>query len=326
MLSSIASADRAKPAISLIVCTRNRANSLRMTLESAAIAAAHDGAPPFEVVVIDNGSTDNTQAVLGQWARGIAFDFQIIQERKLGLSAARNAAFRAARGDILAFTDDDCVLQPDFLVAVLRIYEAVQEALIVGGRVELGDPADLPLTIRPEREPAIFKGLEAGGFILGANMILNRQALDRIGDMDERFGAGTRLCSGEDTDYVWRAWTAGVPVHYRPELCVYHFHGRRSLEEASKLFHGYWVGNGALYVKHIRSALPRQFLWNVNSALKETFGGASFKPELGLTYKSMVWSNIIGIALYAFRRVMSRTVVSELKEASASEASSGNRR
>jgi len=69
----------------------------------------------------------------------------------------------------------------------------------------------------------------AGGFILGCNMAMQRIVFDKLGPFDERFGAGAVFKSGEDTDYVLRAYFAGIPVEYVPDMVVYHFHAEENV-------------------------------------------------------------------------------------------------
>lgn len=292
--------------VSVVICTRNRAASLVATLEALQAAAARVPHISLEVIVVDNGSTDDTSATLKAWADGAAIKVRTLFEPRLGLAIARNAGVCASSGDIILFTDDDCCLHESYFETLLEIYAESQGPRIIGGRVLLGDLRDLPVTIKEDAEPAEFDGVGAGGFLLGCNMTMTRSAWQLIGKMDERLGAGTRYRSAEDTDYIYRAYVAGIPVSYRPELIVSHFHGRRSLAEVTRLFQGYNIGNGALYAKYFATPFMRQLRWDFHNALSETLGKASFKPELGLTYRSMVASNLCGMMLYwrneGFRR------------------------
>lgn len=104
--------------ISLVICTLNRAHSLLATLRSVEAAAVHAG--EFEVVLADNGSVDDTPAVIAEWASTVPFPVRYLHVSRKGLSAARNAAIAAASGDLLVFTDDDCRLASDFFTALRR--------------------------------------------------------------------------------------------------------------------------------------------------------------------------------------------------------------
>ena len=170
-----------------------------------------------------------------------------------------------------------------------------------GGRVELGDPADLPFTIKCDDEPARMAELtHPAGFIMGANMTMRRDVVGRIGLFDERFGAGAPFHAAEDTDYVYRAYRAGIPVEYVPDMAVRHFHGRRTEQSIARLNHGYQVGNGALYAKHVRDLrLLRHFYWDCKTMLRAICSGHNtYDAALGLTYTDVIAANLKGMALF----------------------------
>ncbi|HWA00956.1 MAG TPA: glycosyltransferase family A protein [Caulobacterales bacterium] len=286
------------PQVSAVICTRNRVASLRETLESVKAAAAAAPGVAIEIVVVDNGSSDGTADMVRAWASEAPFDVRIAPEPRVGLAIARNTGVEAARGDIIVFTDDDCRPHTDYFTALLSNYAEISGPAIVGGRVELGDERDLPMTIKTEKEPATFDGLDPGAFLIGSNLTMNRAAWRKVGLMDERLGAGTPLKASEETDYIHRAWLAGVPILYRPDMCVFHFHGRRSIDDMKKLWAGYSIGNGALFAKYWGTPYTRLLRWNVKNAVKEMFGGPKVNAELGLTYRAMVRGNVAGMLRY----------------------------
>ena len=295
------------PRISVIICTRNRAHALRESLDSVRIAAG-DGAPSVELVVVDNGSTDSTYATVETWAKDLPPELpvRLVREPRAGLSIARNTGVANARGDIILFTDDDCRLESDYLKRLGEVYATQSGAVIIGGRVELGDPQDLPMTIKTDRTPAMFDGVDVGSFVIGSNLTLNRTAWTIVGLMDERFGAGGDFKASEETDYLHRAHLAGIPILYRPELCIYHFHGRRTVPEVKKLWRNYSIGNGALYAKYFGTPLVRQFRWNCKNAVKELFGAVKLEPSMGLTYRAMAIGNIDGMLRYWWAALRAR--------------------
>jgi glycosyltransferase involved in cell wall biosynthesis len=244
--------------VSVIVCTFNRAHGLKACLDSIAasiLAARADG----EIVVVDNASTDGTAVLIRQWAETCPVPAQTLFEPKQGVCASRNCGARAARGDLLVFTDDDCRLGEGHIADALR-HDAADEGFILrGGRVELGDPADLPLTIQthpglrywhlPENEgKRVHLG---GGMILGCNMTMRRALFEKLGLYDERIGAGTSIPGADDTDYIFRAYLAGVRVEYVPDMTVCHHHGRRTPGQARTLMRNYAISAGALYAKYL---------------------------------------------------------------------------
>lgn len=287
------------PRVSIIVCTRNRADSLVETLNSIRTAAIASPDVGIELVVVDNGSTDGTADVVAAWAgKSSTPATRIVPEPRAGLSIARNTGVAAAAGDIILFTDDDCRLAPDYLSRLIGAYADQAGAAIIGGRVELGDDRDLPMSIKTDRTAAIYDGVNPGAFLMGSNLTLNRAAWTRVGLMDERLGAGTPLKASEETDYVHRAHRAGIPILYRPDMCVFHFHGRRTIPEVKKLWRNYSIGNGALFAKYFGTPLVRQFRWNCKNALKELFRATTLDPDIGLTYRAMVIGNVEGMARY----------------------------
>ncbi|MBJ6120836.1 glycosyltransferase family 2 protein [Sphingomonas mollis] len=237
--------------ISLLLCTRDRAAKLAATLGSIdrAIHAAPDLA--IEVVIVDNGSTDDTDDRLAAWLAGRSFAVRLLHEPRPGLARARNTGLAQTGGRIVAMTDDDCVLDTDYFRHLATCFAEVTGPAIIGGRILLGDPADLPVTVKLEDHPMIAPADGfPGGFVMGANLAMTADAIARVGPFDERFGAGARFVAAEDTDFLFRALGDGIPVRYDPRFTVSHHHGRRCPNEVVRLLAGYSYGDGALYAKH----------------------------------------------------------------------------
>jgi glycosyltransferase involved in cell wall biosynthesis len=287
-----------KPELSFIICTRNRAHAVRHSLDAVARAVHEAAGVTAELVVVNNGSTDGTAGVLKAWAASAPLRVKVIEEPRPGLAVARNSGIAAAAGRLLVFTDDDCLLDLCYVADLLEHDAGDNGPKIRGGRVELGDPGDLPFSIKREYSMCRLRdGIHPGGFILGCNMTMSRDVVERLGEFDERFGAGGRFRSGEDTEYLYRAYLAGIPVEYVPNMVVFHFHGRKDLREIHKLHYGYSIGNGALYAKYMFRSwrLLRHFYWDVRNSAREVFGGRTFMPEVGLTHRSKIAGNIQGI-------------------------------
>lgn len=250
------------PRISMIVCSRNRDKQLGRCI--ASIAAEFRSASPgaYELIVIDSASQDSTWALLNELSGSIGIAFTACHLAKPGLSRARNRGMELARGNVLAFTDDDCVIVPGYFNALEKAWANRRGAAILGGRVS-GAPADLPITLRTEtRADGYTKGRNPAGFIQGCNLSLNRTAREAIGNFDEHLGAGSPTRSGEDTDYVLRAFEAGYPVHFDPSFEVVHEHGRRNLQDLRDIRAAYAMGNGAILAKFgRRHPWLLRFLW-----------------------------------------------------------------
>ncbi len=245
--------------LSIVVCTRNRG-----TLLEAALSHFDRVHLPecTELVLVDNGSTDDTPDILERYADRHARTTVVSAPRK-GLAIARNAGIRASSGRIVAFTDDDCYPDPGFAVKTLECF-AESNLGYVGGRILLWDKADLPITIQPRSERvAIAPGsFIEPGFIHGANFALRRDVFEAIGPFDERLGAGTPLHCGEDLDQLARASAAGFHGAYDPRILVYHHHRRSSREDGERLMRGYDIGRGAFYAKALRDPRLRcKYLW-----------------------------------------------------------------
>ena len=238
--------------VTVLICTRNRVRALAAALASLTRAAMRADGVSIEAIVVDNGSTDETPALLDRWAAGQRFPVRAIREDVAGLARARNAGLAHRGGAIVAMTDDDCVLHRDYLIAIVNAFAATPGPAVIGGRILLGDPADLRVTVKLE-DHAMVANPRAfpGGFVMGANLAFNADALGRIGGFDERFGAGAPFVAAEDTDFLLRATKLGIPVLYDPYIVVDHHHGRREVEDETRLLAGYSFGDGALYAKHL---------------------------------------------------------------------------
>jgi glycosyltransferase involved in cell wall biosynthesis len=292
------SSDRDHPVwASFIICTRDRAAALEACLRSIEAASKAHPRCNVELVVVDNGSTDGTARLLPRLAAASELPLTIVSETRPGLAVARNVGMARARGRILVFVDDDIRLDRHYLRDLERHYAGRDGHIIRGGRVELGDPADLPFTIKTSSARERFgRTIHPGGFIQGCNMTMHREVAGLVGSFDERFGAGGSLRAAEDTDFLLRAHLLGISIEYVPDMTVFHHHGRRTRRAIRSVYANYNIGNGGLYAKHARSApwLLRHLYWTGRSACRESFGGPSFDEGLRLSYWPMVAMNLAG--------------------------------
>lgn len=290
------------PVFSVIVCTRNRQAALGDCLASIVAAAAQAAPRAVELIVVDNGSTDGTSEAAKAFAETAPIPVRLICEARTGLSFARNAGMDAARGDYFVFTDDDCRLSGDYFRDLARHCASDDAATIRGGRVDLGDLMDAPVTIRTETVSEWFwKARPPGGFIQGCNMVIPRRAAEKVGGFDVRLGAGSALHAAEDADYIVRAHACGVGIQYVPDMQVLHFHGRRGASAVQTIYRNYNIGNGALYAKHLTSApwLLKHFYWCLRGGLRELAGGPKFDVSCGLSHWSVLGQNLRGMAGFA---------------------------
>ena len=263
------------------------------SIEQAAVA---NRAVEVELLIVNNGSTDATAAVLLAWQKSTSVRCRVLLAEQRGLSHARNCGLEHATGKIIAFTDDDCTVARDYLTQVERAYATDAGPALRGGRVELGDPRDLPFTIKTDLAPQRFTGGHPGGFIHGCNLTMSRSALELVGRFDTRLGAGQPIGAAEDSDFVYRAHRSGVMVLYDPSIVVFHHHGRRDFAEVKLLQDVYNLGNGALYAKHGRR--DRKLLFricrDIRSGLWEYFGGPLADKEFGLSHRKNLRGNLRG--------------------------------
>jgi glycosyltransferase involved in cell wall biosynthesis len=238
--------DTAKAAdLSLIICTRNRCAQLVRCLETIQHLKFER---PWELVIVDNGSTDATATVIREFMEAASLPVRCVSEPKPGLGNARNAGVAAASGQILAFTDDDCYPAADFLS---RVWCAFGDPSIgyISGRILLHDPADLPIATNESIDPVVFRGksfINPGG-VQGANMAFRREVLDEIGGFDGLFGTGS-VFPAEDLDAASRASANGWDGQYCPDIIVSHHHGRKAADTAL-IWKSYGVGIGGCYMK-----------------------------------------------------------------------------
>ena len=234
-------------AISLVLATRNRADRLARCLShiKALRPSVH-----WELIAVDNGSSDSTPDVLEKYARSASFLVQVLSEITPGLGRARNCGWQAATGEIVAFTDDDCYVLPNFLEEVLKVF-ADPKIGYCGGRIKLYDASDYPITINDSMIPIMFPPYSyiIPGAIQGANMMFRRRTLRDIDGFDDCLGAGTNF-SCEDIDACARAAFAGWWGAYAPGPTVFHAHGRKAKDVAA-LSRSYAIGRGAYAAKFI---------------------------------------------------------------------------
>jgi GT2 family glycosyltransferase len=185
--------------ISVVVAAHARADRLRTLLSALAPQEC-------EVIVVADGASPEVHAVLEAAAVRV-----LRLDPGRGPAAARNAGWRAADTELVAFTDDDCLPAPDWVAALTG---AAGDGAAVQGRVE-------PLPAERERLGPFARTLvveAAGPFFQTANMLYPRAVLERLGGFDEIFPAP----AGEDTDLGWRARDAGVEIRYAPDALVWH--------------------------------------------------------------------------------------------------------
>jgi glucosyl-dolichyl phosphate glucuronosyltransferase len=214
--------------LTILVCTHNRADLLRGALES--LERQSLARSRFEVLVVDNASTDGTPAVVAECAARDGIDIRCVREEELGLDAARNRGIREAAGDIVAFLDDDARARSDWAEEILRGFER-HDAPILGGRVDLAWEAPRPAWFSDALLRYLIHcdygseviSVSAPPWLYGTNVAFRKDLFQEIGlfrlDLDRK---GDSLMGGGDTELFKRAHALGHRLLYLPSLVVEH--------------------------------------------------------------------------------------------------------
>lgn len=222
--------------ITVIICTYNRARNLPVCLGRLAEQQGVEGLD-WEVLVVDNNSTDDTKSVVAQLAAALPITIRYTFEPQQGLNYARNRGAQESRGRYFGYIDDDIQTSPRWLSALHNAL-AANDADAVGGRIHLDPTIKLPKWIQPEMygflgyqdfgdEPFQMDGTSRYPF--GGNMFFARRVIERIGLFNPllgRRGSGRKrgeLFKGAETDYFHRlAAHGGARIFYEPGAIVYH--------------------------------------------------------------------------------------------------------
>ena len=216
--------------VSIVVSTRNRASLLPHGLRSLTVQSS---AVPFEIVVVDNGSSDSTGNMVREWSRRDE-RVRLVEEPKVGLSFAKNAGLRSVRGSLVLFTDDDVVVPEGWVATYVAFFAARLDFRGLAGGPILPIAHDLspwPPWVSPAATvdlPRLYHGprersLEGAEWIWGANMAGRATYLNEVGGFDESVGrSGDERGTFEDVELVDRVRTAGGKVWYCPTAIVHH--------------------------------------------------------------------------------------------------------
>jgi GT2 family glycosyltransferase len=250
------------PFVSVIIPTHNRTEQLSACLKSL-LGLYY---PDFEIIIVDNAPTTNATIDFIRQNYGDSQQVRYVREERLGLSYAHNCGIEAAKGNILAFTDDDVVVDPYWLVELVRAFSAANNVACATGLVlplELETPAQCWFeefggfskgfypriyNLSHNRSKSALFPYSAGQFGTGANMAFSRSFLETIGGFDQALGPGTLAQNGEDLDAFFQVLIRGYSLVYTPRALLYHLH-RRDYSGLHRQIYTYGVGLTAYLTK-----------------------------------------------------------------------------
>jgi glycosyltransferase involved in cell wall biosynthesis len=302
------------PSLTIAICTKDRAQRLIRLLESLQPVVAVSRFRATELLVIDNASVDSATRDAVAAFTGVRYVF----ERRAGLDFARNAAMRHASGDLLAFLDDDVVVDRDWLDGLFAAWQGCPEAGGFSGLVlpyRLDTEAQVQFELRGGFgrgfEPRTFHAASAenplhpvGSGVIGAgcNMAFDRSLLLALGGFDEALDTGAPLPGGGDLDIFYRVLRNGRAIVYEPRYAVYHEH-RETLPQLKRQYWTWGLGFMAFLAKSRRSdpALKRKHAailrwWLLDKLADLGVAACCLRfRELGFLTAEL-WGGIVGMA------------------------------
>jgi GT2 family glycosyltransferase len=225
------------PKVSVVVCVYNGERTIDQCLSSLEKL----NYPDYEVIVVNDGSTDETRRIAERYSY-----CRLINQENQGLSAARNVGIKAANGEIIAFTDADCMADPDWLTYLVARFESSDFAAVGGPNLPPPDESLVAscVAVSPGAPAHVLLDDEVAEHIPGCNMAFRREALEASGGFDPLFRA-----AGDDVDVCWRLQNQGYKIGFSPAAVVWHFR-RNTVRDYLKQQRGYGKAETLLYFKH----------------------------------------------------------------------------
>lgn len=267
------------PKVSVVVCAYNAERTMEACLASLAVL----NYPDYEVIVVNDGSRDRTLEIAESYSY-----CRIISQPNRGLSVARNVGAEAATGEIVAYTDSDCVADPDWLTYLVAKMEASGLAACGGPNFPPPEDSLVPaaVAVAPGGPTHVLLSDEVAEHIAGCNMAFRRAALLELGGFDPVYRA-----AGDDVDICWRFQDAGCVIGFSPAAIVWHFR-RNTVRAYCKQQQGYGKAEALVYSKHpFRFNLFGQAKW-----LGRIYGDLS--TSLLLSRRPVIYSGVFGRGLF----------------------------
>ncbi|HWP41434.1 MAG TPA: glycosyltransferase, partial [Tepidisphaeraceae bacterium] len=271
-------ADVTLPKISVIICSYNGGS----TVESCLRSMQRLRYPDYEVIFVDDGSTDNTQQILRKfpWVRNI-------RQKNMGLSYARNVGLNAATGQIVAYTDSDCEADEDWLY-----YLAL--AMLRSRHVGMGGPNLIPdegswiadcVGLSPGGPTHVMNDDRTAEHVPGCNMAFYTWAAKLINGFDPQFRK-----AGDDVDFIWRLQHLGYTIGFAPAAQVWHYR-RNTVQAYLRQQRGYGEAEALLKYKH-----PDHFnTLGASSWRGRIYGGEGIGVRIG---RDVIYHGVFGSGLF----------------------------
>ncbi len=286
------------PVLSVVVATRNRGSTV---LRAVGSILANDD-PVLEVLVVDQSDDDSTETALEPLLRDGRLRY--LRSGTRGLSRARNEGIADASAALVAVTDDDCDVPPDWAVRIVQALRSDDRVALVFGNV-VPAPFDAAAGFVPayvRREAFLADGLDRMSAVdgIGACMAVRRAAWEALGGFDEMLGPGSAFPAGDEGDLAIRALAAGWCVFETPQVWVTH-HGFRTRLEGHTLVCVYARGTGAMMAKHLRCRTPHAARLLAAMAWRWTRGSLHQTAQIGDGRHRLIrlWAFLCGFGMGA---------------------------
>lgn len=224
---------------SICICTRNRYQSLKKTIENLAfhIASLKKYKQVFEIIIVDNNSEDKTKETVHKMQRILNINIKYIKEYKIGISFARNTAIKEAMGNIIIFLDDDMLVDKKWFISVFRELKKHPDAAVIGGKTITTSPITVAKWQKLLELPKSYLWplgiLDLGikekrmhtAFVLPLPHIIRKKYLKVIGVYDTNFANAEKpvpIFGCEDLDFIQRVIDLKLPVYYTPTISTIH--------------------------------------------------------------------------------------------------------
>ncbi|MCE0483131.1 MAG: glycosyltransferase [Methylacidiphilales bacterium] len=240
------------PMVSVIVCSYNGARTLRDCL----ISLQDLNYPKYEVIFVDDGSKDNTQKIMTDFPK-----VRNIVQKNRGLSVARNVGIAAAEGEVVAFTDSDCMADRDWLFFLVHTLLSADFAAVGGPNISPPATDWIQATVgaAPGSPSHVLLTDTIAEHVPGCNMAYHKWALDEIGGFDPEYRK-----AGDDVDVCWRLMQRGYQIGFSPAAVVWHYRRFEVRTYFSQQL-GYGEAEAMLRYKHLQYFGPTgTAIWHGN--------------------------------------------------------------